>query len=50
MTLDALLVVDLPRTDPRLLELYMGDLMTKYLQAHDMEDRQENQLILRPCA
>ena len=50
MTLDALLVVDLPRTDPRLLELYMGDLMTKYLRAHDMEDRQEDQLILRPCA
>ena len=34
MALDALLVVDLPRTDPRLLELYMGDLMPAYLASH----------------
>jgi hypothetical protein len=27
--------VDLPRTDPRLLELYMGDLMPGYLKHHD---------------
>lgn len=50
MTLDALLVVDLPRTDPRLLELYMGDLLTNYLRAHEVGDRQEDQLTLRPCA
>ena len=37
MALDALLVVDLVRTDPRLLELYMGDLASAYLDHHRME-------------
>lgn len=50
MTLDALVVVDLPRADPRLLELYMGDLMTPYLRAHEVENKREELRILRPCA
>jgi putative hemolysin len=34
MALDALLVVDLTKTQPRLLELYMGDLEAGYLRHH----------------
>jgi len=34
MALDALLVVDLARTDPRLLEIYMGKLTAGYLHHH----------------
>ena len=43
MALDALLVVDLPRTEPRLLELYMGDLTEGYLNYHrdTEEERRE---------
>ena len=43
MALDALMVVDLPRTEPRLLELYMGPLTEGYLNTHrDLKaERQE---------
>ena len=34
MALDALIVVDLSRTEPRLLDLYMGDLAPAYLGYH----------------
>jgi putative hemolysin len=36
MALDALLIVDLTRTDPRLLEIYMGKLTAGYLRHHDV--------------
>lgn len=43
MTLDALLVVDLTRTDPRLLEIYMGDLASGYLRHHGIGVEEERQ-------
>lgn len=44
MALDALLVVDLTQTDPRLLELYMGDLAAGYLRHHGIEMAGERQV------
>ena len=44
MALDALLVVDLAHTDPRLLEIYMGKLTTGYLTYQNIiagEERQD---------
>jgi putative hemolysin len=43
MALDALLVVDLSRTDPRLLEIYMGKLTAGYLHHHDVVLREERE-------
>ncbi len=43
MALDALLVVDLPRTDPRLLELYMGKMTAGYLGYHAAGAGEERQ-------
>ena len=43
MALDALLVVDLTRTDPRLLELYMGELTAGYLRHHGVVTVEERQ-------
>lgn len=40
MALDALLVVDLARTEPRLLELYMGGRTRQYLDFHQGRERQ----------
>ncbi len=37
MALDALLVVDLTQTDPRFLELYMGNFAAGYLRHHGVE-------------
>ena len=36
MALDALVMVDLPRTSPRLLDIYMGPLSAGYLQYHEL--------------
>ena len=44
MALDALLVVDLTQTDPRLLELYMGDFAAGYLRHHGVETPRERQV------
>jgi putative hemolysin len=44
MALDALLVVDLPRTDPRLLELYMGKQAEGYLHYHHDSNGEESQV------
>ncbi|MEI6167598.1 MAG: GNAT family N-acyltransferase [bacterium] len=43
MALDALLVVDLARTDPRLLELYMGKHAGEYLRHHGVVTESERQ-------
>lgn len=43
MALDALLVVDLTRTDPRLLEIYMGELAAGYLRHHGVGAGEERQ-------
>jgi len=43
MTLDALLVVDLANTDPRLLEVYMGKEATGYLNYHHIVTGLERQ-------
>jgi len=43
MTLDALIVVDLAHTDPRLLEVYMGELTAGYLNHHGVAGREERQ-------
>jgi len=43
MALDALLVVDLTRTDSRLLELYMGDLAAGYLRHHGVGGVEQRQ-------
>jgi putative hemolysin len=44
MALDALLVVDLTQTDPRLLELYMGDFAAGYLRHHGIGTAGERQV------
>jgi len=43
MALDALLVVDLTRTDPRFLELYMGTMAAGYLRHHGVGASEERQ-------
>jgi putative hemolysin len=43
MTLDALIVVDLVHTDPRLLELYMGEATASYLGHHGMVTESDRQ-------
>ena len=43
MTLDALILVDLAHTDPRLLEIYMGKLTAGYLAHHGVVTGEERQ-------
>jgi putative hemolysin len=44
MALDAFLVVDLSRTDSRLLEVYMGKLTSGYLRYHGVVSEEEKQV------